>query len=339
MDPRTAADETHRQAGFTLTELIIASGAFMVIMTASMAMLVQWQRMSGRSEADIKAVNQAASAMQQIMADVRQSTYMFQYATISIRVGNIGLNITADQNKLYNFTIPEVLQATAPDPAPSPYTVNNAFFASRGLSTDLQGIGSTGSLPCLVLISDQPNGISQPRYIFYFVASPHGTVRARTGQTLYAGLNSLGVAGLYRVEATPRNNAVDNLPRSWYAYNSSYATTSANSALYVDVEPGVGASTLTYCATCSAVQATASITWLTDVLLDPGGANANVPYPFTLRNPHPYSNSELVSPYEATVSLLVSRAFGGARAGKSDIFQINALGFARNVPLPQNPVQ
>lgn len=338
-------DRLTSERGFTLTELIIASGAFVVILTSAMAMLVQWQRLTGRSEADIVAINQGTRAMSQIMDDVRSSTYVLQYAMIILNFNSADFsgdpyNMPA-VDQATTMGIPIVSQAASLDAAPA--TLPGGVPASVG-SNELEGINSTGSLNVLALISDQPSGITLPRYIFYWVGAPKRSILANTisvssaSLRLFGSLTRLNVCPLYRLEASPSATG-SFMPRCMYAYTDSISTQQATSCISINVRLSGSTSQLYYNAaqTTPVVSMNCRLTKIADIVTDPSGQKSVVSFPFTLRNPHPYSNKSLISPYVATVSIRVSRAFGGARPAKTDVYELNSSGYARNVPLPQNP--
>lgn len=327
------------EAGFSLTELLIASTAFTVIMTSAVAMLVNWQKMSGRSEADINATAMGAKALAQIANDIRVSTYLFHYASMSIIDNTLTANYSALGTGIYknvNFasakridlTFPIVTQGTTLD-GPGGTTLNNTtFFAGHGnMDTSMIGETSTGSIPFLAMISDQPDGIQRPRYIAYWTGASTTPIKVKTGSGISSSFYNVP---LYRMEATPSSNTVDSTPRCWYSTQDTIAAASATSSITFTVNnPGPSTIAINTGGVILTSNVNASITKVADIVVGGG-----LSHTFSLRNPHPYSNLSLISPFAATISLRTSRAYGGLK-NMNDIYQMDTSAFARNVPLPQ----
>lgn len=309
-----------KQAGFTLTELLIASTAFVVIMAASMTMMVQWQRANGNSERDITSINQAAKAIGQIADDIRTATYLYHYATISIQ--QTGVSKFLPNSVTFNMGI--VTQGQNAD------GVGANFFTSRGVDTSMMGIRSTGTSSILAMISDQPYGLNRPRYILYWVGPTTSTLRSRSGRTT----GDLTVHPLYRLEASPSSNVALAAPTSWYSFKDPISTTVATSGIQITLRANDGtfADFWSTGVTRNSYTIGYKFNKMADIVMGPG-----IPGPFTIRNEHPFSNASLLSPYSATISLSTSRvgSNGAVRAGNVDVYTLGTSAFARNVPLPQ----
>lgn len=308
------------EAGFTLTELIIASAAAAVIMTAAVSLLVQWQHTTASSEGDLNAIADGTRAIGQIADDVRLSTYLYHYATISI-TDNTGTLFTPTATTL---TFPIVTQGSTADNVPG-NTNPQPFFNGRS-ATDMMGASSSGAIRMLAMISDQPNGLNQPRYIVYWVGQPIGQITQRTDGAKF------NLYPLYRLEASPSAANAVAPPTSWYTFRDAIATSSATSGFSITLNAGLGTSRLTdYSPAPKTLSVNYKFQRLANIVLGNG-----ITDPFTLRNPHPYSNASLISPYEATVSILTARVpASGSIRGAVDFYRLSTKAFARNVPLPQ----
>lgn len=326
MHPDTDRSTRHRQAGFSLTELLIASTAFVIIMSAAVTMMVQWQRTNGRAEGDITAINQAAKAIGQIADDIRMATYIYHYATISIEQS--GLNPPAflsDSNPVTFRNMGIITQGTSADGLAA------SFFTGRGVDTSMMGITSAGTSSILALISDQPYGLTRPRYILYWVGPVTDQLQARTERTT----GNLNVHPLYRLEASPSSNVTVASPTSWYSFKDPISSTAATSGIYLTLK--AANSTIedlwSNGVKRNSVPINYKVNKVADIVLGPG-----ITGPFTLRNEHPFSNASLLSPYSATISLSTSRVGtkGAVRSGNVDVYTLTTSAFARNIPLPQN---
>lgn len=311
-----------RQAGFSLTELLIASTAFVVIMSAAVSMMVQWQRVNGRSEGDITAINQAARAIGQIADDVRLATYIYHYATISIEQSGVTeFRARANPETFQNIGI-----VTQDDRADG---LDNSFFTNRGVSTSMMGVTSTGTSSILALITDQPYGLNRPRYILYWVGASTGQLRSRTGD------GDLNVHPLYRLEASPSAAVVNASPTSWYTFGNPISSTCASSGIYITLRSG-GASTLQDFWSAGVRRNSVNVSYklnkMADIVMGPGVAG-----PFTIRNEHPFSNASLLSPYSANIIISTSRVgnTGSVRGDGVDVYTLSTNAYARNIPLPQ----
>lgn len=324
MQHQTAtAQERQRQAGFSLTELMIASTAFVVIMGAAMSMMVQWQRVNGRSEGDINAINNAARAIGQIADDVRLATYIYHYATVSIEQNGVTeFRSRANPETFANIGI--VTQGQTADGIP------NSFFTNRGVPTSMMGVTSAGTSSILALITDQPYGLSRPRYILYWLGPSSGQIRARN-----VG-DELSVHPLYRLEASPSSNVAIASPTSWYTFGNPIGTTAATSGIYITLRTGNNSTIEDFWSNGvrrNSVNVNYRMNKLADIVMGRG-----INGPFTIRNEHPFSNASLLSPYSATVSISTSRlgeAGGGLRANNVDVYTLTTQAYARNIPLPQ----
>jgi hypothetical protein len=119
---------------------------------------------------------------------------------------------------------------------------------------------------------------------------------------------------------------VDATPKGWYTFankitdagTSSLTINLATKKLIDGPSPEIGVDI--------------KITKVADVVMGPGISNL-----FTLRNPHPYSNASMMSPYLATISVHTTGVkVGSYLKRRAEIFELNTQAFARNVPLPQN---
>lgn len=304
------------QSGFTMTELVIGSAAFLVILTSAITMLTQWMKATGESDRAIEATDTGARAIAQIASDVRMATYLYHNATISIS-GN------ADAHNFGTVHMPVVTQGDPEGKAKAAFDPE----VTRG-GSDLIGINSTGARSVLAMISDQPYGISKPRYIIYWVDT---TVNNRI-----VGNNSdYFLQPLYRLEASPSAANVDATPRGWYTFSDKITATST-SDLYINL----GTKKLAENSLMNnAIDIGYRVSKVTDVVIGPvpTGAAATRPRIFTLRNPHPYSNASLMSPYLATISIRTTGVkANGYLKRQAEIFELNTQAFARNIPLPQN---
>lgn len=314
---------SRRQAGFSLTELLIASTAFVVIMSAAVTMMVQWQRTNGRAESDITAINQATKAIGRIADDVRMATYIYHYATISIaQTGTAQFRSSANPETFRNIGI--VTQDKDADGLAA------SFFTNRNVPTSMMGVQSAGTSSILALITDQPFGLNRPRYILYWVGPSSGELLSRTGRTE----GNLTVHPLYRLEASPSSAVATASPTSWYNFRNPIGTTAATSGLYITLNGANStlADQWSNGVTRNSYRIGFKINKMADIVLGPG-----INGPFTLRNEHPFSNASLLSPYSATISLSTSRIgeTGGLRAGNVDIYTLTTSAFARNIPLPE----
>ncbi len=315
-------DQRQRQAGFSLTELLIASTAFVIIMSAAMSMMVQWQRVNGRSEGDITAINQAAKAIGQIADDVRMATYIYHYATISIEQNGVNeFRSSANPETFRNIGI--VTQGAQAD------GVANTFFTNRGVPTSMMGVTSNGTSSILALITDQPYGLSRPRYILYWMGPSTGQLRGReTG-------DDLTVHPLYRLEASPSSNVAVANPTSWYTFGNAISTTAATSGIYITLRTGSTSTIQDFWSNGvrrNSVTVNYRLNKMADIVM---GRDINGP--FTIRNEHPFSNASLLSPYSATVSISTSRVgnSGSVRGNNVDVYTLTTNAYARNIPLPQ----
>lgn len=320
----TRPAKRRRQAGFSLTELLIASTAFVSIMAAAVTMLAQWQRVNGRAESDISAINQAATAIGQIADDVRMATYIYHYATISIEQSGVSV-FTASTPPTENFkNIGIVTQDDDADGLPG------TFFTSRGVPTSMMGVGGEGTSSVLALITDQPYGLNRPRYILYWMGPASGVLRGRTERTE----GNLSVHPLYRLEASPSSAVAIASPTSWYSFKDPIKSTSATSGLYITLK--AANSTLEDYWSAGVRRNSVTIGYkikkVADIVMGPDIAG-----PFTLRNEHPFSNASLLSPYSAAITLTTSRVGnkGSLRSGNVDVYTLTTSAFARNIPLPQ----
>lgn len=312
-----------RRAGISVAELLIAATAFVVILGAAMSLLINWQRMNTRSEADVTAMDNCTRAINRITEDVRAATYLYHYATISIKKSG---------GTLLQYELPIVTEnATADDVAGDSWP-QSFFTDSNRASPDLMGKDSKGATTVLAMISDQPDGLNQPRYIIYWLGAPTAVLKSR-GDRISAGGTNLYLRPLMRLEASPSNNLTNHIPDSWYTYQDRIAQTSAYSALYLTLD--TTSKLASNSAMTGAIDVVYKLQTLTDVVTGP-----ELSEPFTLRNYHPYSNTALYSPTVATISLRTSKALGPLRARANDgrevdVFELNTLAFARNVPPPQ----
>lgn len=328
----SASRSLKKQAGFTLTELMIASSAFVVILTGAVSMLVSWNRVNSQTEADLNATYTATMALRQMAEDVRVSTYLFHYATISINDMQTKPVLTYPNTGKSNpfleikglheikLSFPPVTEGTTLDGVPD-YTV---FFGNtHKVDYSLCGVTSQGSLPMLAMISDQPSGIQHPRYIVYWEGTSSTRLSTRTG---FAG--DYYSVPLYRLEASPSSSGRDDTPKSWYTSRDTIATSSATSSLTFTLNNANASSSLVCGGTTTDIKY--RLAKIADVIVGTG-----LSHPFTLRNPHPYSNLSLISPYLATMSIRTSRASGpGGLRNDHDIYQMDTSAYARNVPLP-----
>ncbi|HEY9854217.1 MAG TPA: prepilin-type N-terminal cleavage/methylation domain-containing protein [Stenomitos sp.] len=325
MHPDANRSPQHRrQAGFSLMELMIASTAFVIIMSAAMTMMVQWQRVNGRAEDDINSINQAAKAIGQIADDVRMATYIYHYATISIEQS--GVSAFKYRNNPETFAnIGIVTQGKTADGLP------NTFFTNRNVDTSMMGIESTGTCSILAMITDQPYGLNRPRYILYWVGPAGSTLKARTERTE----GDLSVYPLYRLEASPSSNVAMASPTSWYSFKDPIGTTCATSGIYLTLQANNVGTIQDFWSNGvrkNTVNIGYKVTKAADIVMGP-----DVPGPFTLHNEHPFSNASLLSPYSAIISLSTSRvgSNGSLRKGNVDLYTLSTSAFARNIPLPQ----
>lgn len=316
------AQAPRSQSGFTMTELVIGSAAFLVILTSAVMMLTQWMKTTGESDRAITATDKGAKAIGQIASDIRMATYLYHYATLSITA-----NAALPFAKVNGITLPVVTQSGNDADLQGRTT---AYFAARG-GNEFMGTKSRGATNVLAMISDQPYGISQPRYIVYWVDE---TVRDKLVHYKVDGSNDdYYLQPLYRLEASPSvaavNSGDDWTPRSWYTFQD-LLTSSGTSSLDIDLS----ANTLkaNYGKNLDITQSW-RVTKVADIIQGPGITKI-----FTLRNPHPYSNASLMGPYLATVSVHTTGVrVGGYLKRRAEIFALNTQAFARNVPLPQPP--
>ncbi|HEY9897799.1 MAG TPA: prepilin-type N-terminal cleavage/methylation domain-containing protein, partial [Pantanalinema sp.] len=215
------ASRSRPQSGFTLVELVIGSAAFLVILTSAVMMLTQWMKATGESDRAIEATDNGAKAISQIASDIRMATYLYHYATVSI-----------SGDKFANFgvqTLPIVTQTD--NDADLPPTRQKAYFAAKGTS-ELMGVTSAGARNVLAMISDQPYGISKPRYIVYWL-DDSAAEKAKNQIVRYRAdgvEEKYYLLPLYRLEASPSAN-VDATPTGWYTFGDKL-TDAGTSSLY-----------------------------------------------------------------------------------------------------------
>jgi hypothetical protein len=196
------------------------------------------------------------------------------------------------------------------------------------------------------MTSDQPFGFKNLKYIVYYLGGRRydlvPTSRSN-GET-----RNLVVRPLYRLEGyvTDKENI------GWYSMSSSIASTpNPTSGFQIRIDANGKTSISTPKSDGSfnpplpgyVLSEDADRHWklsnLCDVVVGTDkDASLN---PFTLRNPHPYSNLGLYSPYQATISLRVQRydrrviRWSGGRP--LDLLEVSARAFVGNIPMPQAP--
>lgn len=315
------ASNPKAQSGFTMTELVIGSASFVVILTSAIMMLSQWMKATGESDRAIEATDTGARAISQIATDIRMATYLYHYATVSI-AANAGQPF-ANFGTQY---LPIVTQSNNNSDLEGRTTAD--FSAANKGGNDLMGITSTGARNVLAMISDQPYGMSLPRYVVYWVDS---SVQNKVVHYKADGSNDdYYLQPLMRLEASPSSTTVDATPKAWYTF-ADKLTGAATSSLYLDLT-GATARLAENAAFTNAVNVGVRITRVADVVMGPNISNI-----FTLRNPHPYSNASLMSPYMATISIRTTGvSANGYLKRRTEIFELNTQAFARNIPLPQN---
>lgn len=311
-----------------MTELVIGSAAFLVILTSAISMLTQWMKITGESDRAIEATDAGARAIAQIANDVRMASYLYHNATVSI---------TGPES--YSFGTAYLPVVTQGDPEGKARSLFDPEVTKGG--SDLIGINSTGARSVLAMFSDQPYGLSQPRYIVYWVDT---SVKNRFVMLRANGNNvDYYLQPLYRLEASPSATNVDATPRGWYTFRDKI-TAAATSGLFIDLSGDRLADNSGFTNSISLASGGRKswrVSKVADVVNGPFAVGvvptaANYPRIFTLRNPHPYSNASLMSPYLATISIRTTGVKNGGYLKRSgEIFSLNTQAFARNIPLPQ----
>jgi hypothetical protein len=328
--------------GYTIAELLVASSAFLLLLTATTSILVEWNRRTREADIELDAVNSASMAIQRIATDYRSAYYVYNYAQIRVvdgaspKVRDNGLKddgtTVGDAATVNHSTIPLVSQNDPLDVATEDTAVNTSHVPSRVL----MGVTSTGSIRTLAMATDQPAGLKNLRYIVYYLGKAIRVLKPGEGSV--GTTRDLVERPLYRLEGVVENRD----PIGFYSM-ASKASDVATSGFRVNI-PTTGAPTVdlvtgknTFTGVGGATLASASIQRISNVVV--GTDQDATLNPFTLRNPHPYSNAGLYSPYLATVSLRVNRSNRATirwRDGRPlDLLEVSTQAFAGNLQLPQ----
>ncbi len=363
-----------KSPGYSVTELVVASTVFLVLLTATTAILVEWNRRSRQADFELDSLNSASRALQQLNADLRVDQYVYHRAWIEVvdlRAGGSGRGCglsdlgaggaagtvirkrsdtpaatREDDHPLNGIYIPLVPEAfpdlEKPGTTGRVDEVGEQFYP---INDDDGASKPVGAVRVLALATDQPHGSQNLRYIIYYLG---GQKERLVPDARSTGTNNpdLVVRPLFRLEGCVENRA--NL--AWYSFDDridSKATSgfkitlNANGTTQLQVPSDVGPGGVTWGALTSGFSTASDRMWrqtrLCDVVV--GADNDASLNPFTLRNPHPYANAGIFSPYLATVSLHVKRndrrtiRWIGGRP--QDLFEVTSNAFVGNIPLPQ----
>ncbi len=336
--------------GYSVTELLVASSVFLGILTLVTSLLVEWNRRSRDADFELDALNKASRAISYLTSDLRTAQYVYHHAYIHVKderagqagrssaladsgTGTIGSqgNTTQALNGKY---IPLVVE-DVPQNEVTPH-VGRQFFP---------GERAPGAVRVLAMTSDQPYGFKNLKYIVYYLGGRRYDLVPNSRSS--GATRTLVVRPLYRLEGY----VTDQANIGWYSMSSSIATTpTATSGFQIRIDTNGATSIFTpdvngnfNTALGYGLSTAADRHWklsnLCDVVV---GVDTDDSFnPFTLRNPHPYSNLGLYSPYQATISLRVQRydrrviRWSGGRP--LDLLEVSARAFVGNIPMPQAP--
>lgn len=345
----------------------MASSVFLLLLTATTSILVEWNRRSRQADFELASLNDASRAIQYITTDLRAAQYVYHRAWIQVidaRTGGearssglgdppagggattvISLRHNTDTRALNGTYIPMVAEATPDLEGTAGVTteVGRQFFPFD----DAGNPRNPGAVRVLAMATDQPFGIRNLRYILYYLGAVTQTLvpdRRSNGTT-----RNLVTRPLFRMEGVADGQS--NL--GWYTMAQDI-TTPALSGFQIKVvndntteirtpQSIDGAGAVQWTSASGSLSTQADRRWklvrLCEVVVGlQDDASLN---PFTLRNPHPYANRSLISPYQATISLRVRRNDRRTMrwsAGKPlDLIEVSSRAFVGNVPMPQPP--
>ena len=364
-----------KSPGYSVTELVVASTVFLILLTATTAILVEWNRRGRQADFELDSLNSASRALQQLNSDLRVAQYVYHRAWIQVvdlRPGGAGrtsgqsdlgtsgtaatdikkradtdAGTLADDHPLNGTYIPLVPEGFPDLENPTnAVRVNEVGEQFYPVDDDTNASKPVGAVRVLALATDQPFGILNLRYIIYYLG---GQKERLVPDSRSTGTNNpdLVVRPLFRVEG-----CVENRPNlAWYtmsdridtpATSGFKLTINTSGSTQFNLPDNVGANGVNWSPTAmSGFSTAADRMWrqvrLCDVVV---GSDDNASLnPFTLRNPHPYANAGIISPYLATVSLHVKRNdrrtirwIGGK---PQDLIEVTSTAFVGNIPLPQ----
>lgn len=323
------------QRGHSLSELMIGLFAFTMILASIMLMLNRWQQTTSVTRTQRELAVTANAAMQQIMSDVREASYIYHWAELDVRI------TTAEIPRTSMGTPYQVVTGYGPG-GPNPTGTRIPAISHRSQDSAVLGAisstagGSGGGLgepdlarrlagdpgevcKTLALVSLSAEGLNRPRYVVYFAAEEPASASNRDD-----------IHHVFRLIFWP---TVDAPADNWYPMNRTFAQQAATGSLIIRANAG-NTGTIQ-----RATGATAAGRWqlkklFTTVNRPPADARDSsrefADSLFFIRQLHPWSDETPISPLLVEATVVPAVRYGG----KIFSFPMHGRAFARNVAMP-----
>lgn len=324
------------QRGHSLAELLIGLFAFSMILTSITFMLNRWQQTTTVTRAQRELAVTANAALQQIMRDVREASYIYHWMELDVRIASPEIPRTnmgapyqvltgygpggADPNGTRIPAISHRTQGAGLGAIPTTEGGDGGGLGEPDVNLRMRGDPGEAN-KTLALVSLSADGLARPRYIIYFAAAepPSAANRDDTHH-------------IFRFAFWPTADApADN----WYPMNKTFGAQAATGSLVIRANAGAGNPGTIARAGGGTVNGTWRLSKLyTTVnrppvdLRDPSREFADSL--FFIRQLHPWSDETPISPLLVEATVVPAKRYGG----KIYSFPINGRAYARNVAMP-----
>lgn len=314
------------ERGYSLAEMMIALFAFSLILSSIIFLLTRWQQTTSMTRIQRTLAVEARDAMRQIMADVREASYIYHWAEIDV---SIATDAIPGYSAFDPFEIETGYKSTAGKPAiPAVTTFQFAPGANLGLISNKGGEFGLGEddLPqrlegraekawsTLALASLAEGGMARPKYVIYFAAPEPGAID--------------DLHHVYRFQFKPNDDAP---PDTWYPMDKTFAEQVATASLIITAESDGGGELRKVMGDKGAVRGRWQLQKLySTVNSDKPPSRQYVRGLFHVRQLHPWSDETPISPQLVEAVVIPAQRYGNRIAS----FALFDRAYARNVAMP-----
>lgn len=314
------------QRGYSLAEMMIALFAFSLILSSIIFLLTRWQHTTSMTRIQRTLALEARDAMRQIMADVREASYIYHWAEIDV---SIATDAIPGHSAFDPYEIVTGYRSTAGNPAiPAVTTFQFAADANLGLVSEKAGEFGLGEddLPqrlegraekawsTLALASLAEGGMTRPKYVIYFAAPEPDAPD--------------DLHHVFRFQFKPNDDAE---PDTWYPMDKTFAEQAATASLVITAEANGTGTIQKATGDRGLIQGRWQLQKLySTVNSDRPPSNRYVRGLFHIRQLHPWSDETPISPQLVEAVVIPAQRYGNRIAS----FVLFDRAYARNVAMP-----
>lgn len=325
------------QRGYSIAEMMVGLFAFSLVLSSIVFLMTRWQQTTSLTRLQSNLAQEAREAIRQIMADVREASYIYHWAEIDVTVASSDI---PGHSAFDPYTITTGYTSTGGKPA-IPAITTQTFNAGVDLKTIPSLVGQFGlgeasaslrlrgraveRCSTLALVSLSDGGLARPKYVIYFAAPlPPGND------------NRDEIHTIYRLQFQPRSNPLVNTQAdTWYPMNLTFNAQPATRSLIIRANAGGTGTIRRVTGGQELVQGDWRIRKLFSTVNrapvnDQDPSRQFVRGLFYIRQLHPWSAETPISPVIVEAAVIPAQRYGG----RITSFPLFDRAYARNVAMP-----